>query len=157
MTSERAAAVLREVLGGEGVRLRRILGQRLGGRERSCVGGRLRVALLAEPRADVEDEGHIAEQSGEEEDGEDHGLATFVAKGSHSTRSVVVLFRLPGRHDQPQQADLVRVLRLDRHVGAVLPVGTAIDGDVELRLVEVGRRRRAPSPRRRLRARPPAG
>ena len=122
-----AATVRAEVLRRERARGAGALGQLLSGGKRGCVRGRLGRALLAEPRADVEHQRDRAEQRGQEDDAEDGGLAGLAAKTVHSTRSVVSDFEVAGRHDEPEQVDLVGVGGLDRDGLAVLPRGR-VDG-----------------------------
>ena len=83
-----------------------VVGQRLRGRERGGVGVRLRVALLAEPGADVEHHRDGAEERGQEHDGDDRGLATIVADALHSTRSVVLDSRSPAATTNPSRLTL---------------------------------------------------
>ena len=112
----------------------RVRRERLRARERRGVGRRLRRAVGAVPRPDVEDERRHAEQHDEKDEGQDGCLAAVAAR-VHSTRSVVVLERRPVFTTNAEQADLVRVGRGHRHVRARLPGRRAARGEV--RLLEV--------------------
>ena len=85
---------LRHVLEGQRVRVARIRREGLSPRERRGVGRRLRGAIGAVPRPDVEHERRHAEQDDEKDECQDGCLAA-VASRVHSTRSVVVLERRP--------------------------------------------------------------
>ena len=84
------AVVDRERLGRGGVGRERLRAGEGGG-----VGRGLRLAVGAEPGADVEDGRAHPEQRGHEDDCQHRGLPSLVAANAHSTRSWVELVRLP--------------------------------------------------------------
>src|SRR5262249_44522979 len=103
VAAEHAAAVL------VGVRHRgvdgssRSVGQHLCACERGCVRGRRQLPLLMEPSAAVEAERSHPEQGRQADDGQDDHLTPFVARPTHSTRSLTVVWRFPLFTTQPMR------------------------------------------------------
>jgi hypothetical protein len=96
------AAVRRRVLECERRRPCGASRQDLRARERSRICGQLELALLAEPRPDVEHERRHPEQAHEEQDRQHHGLAVL-SLDLHSTASVDLVVRVPELTTQPSK------------------------------------------------------
>src|SRR5581483_8084945 len=96
-------AVRGRVLVSENLSLRRIDGKRLSTGQRGGVGRRLRLPLLAIPRADVGDQRRRSDEDGEEEHGHENGLTALAAEPvAHSSRSVIVLCKFPNATAHPR-------------------------------------------------------
>ena len=152
--SGHAAAVLSAVLDRERPCSALALGERLRAGKCGSVGDSLRVAILAEPGADVDHRSCGCKKNRQEEDGERRSLAVF-ASHDHSKRSVVTLVRVPADDGQPENVNGIRIRdgAADVAAGRVPVVGVAGTRSRRPRRGRWRRSRRRPRQRRRSRRR----
>src|SRR5262249_35108965 len=101
--TEHAAAVLVGVADRHRLRGPGRIRESLCAGERGCVRRCLQLPLFVEPGAHVEHERPHSEQRGQRDDGQDDDLTPFVARPTHSTRSLTVVWRFPLFTTQPMR------------------------------------------------------